>query len=222
MSAAEKRLDSIAHNIANSDTPAYKRMDSVTQSFRLKRGAEWDDQPRSWQRTDFSQGTLRPTGSPWHVGLEGDGFFVVDSPQGQLYTRNGSLRIDDQGVLQTVEGYPVAWSNQRGQLDPRGANPVIEKDGTVFQGDQEIGQMRIVSFDRLDQLRQNDIGYWKASPSLAEQESKAIVHQGTLEGSNTSAVDELVGLIRVQRSFESTARLLQMVDQSYQRLTRRT
>ncbi len=222
MRSAERQLESIAHNLANSDTPAYKRRSTVTQTFRLERNGSGDEQPRTSQRIDFAQGQLERTQIATHFALDGQGFFAVEGPKGEVYTRNGTFRLDNTGVLQTTEGYPVAWQGSTGAIDPVGEPIRVETDGTVRQGVKELGKLKLAGFDDLEALSQNELGYWVAPRGLQPGESDAAVLQGVLEGSNTSSIDELVAMIRVQRSFESSARMLAMIDESYQRLTSRS
>src|SRR6476646_9639347 len=101
-------LDLLANNIANTGTAGYK---SDREFYNLYTSAEADTQTtlpnveRNW--IDFGQGILKETGSPLDVALAGRGFLTADSPNGPLYTRNGSLHLSTKGVLETVDGYPL-------------------------------------------------------------------------------------------------------------------
>src|SRR5580704_18425517 len=111
--ARMQSLDLVANNIANASTGGYKG-DSEFYSLFASEAASADalDPPstapmieRQW--TDFSQGLLQPTNNPLDFGISGKGFFVVQSPSGPLYTRNGNFRFDTKGQLVTGEGYPL-------------------------------------------------------------------------------------------------------------------
>jgi len=219
MRVAERRLEAIAANLANIETPAYKRDTTTVRAFRLPRGERDDTGLAAHRRTDFTQGELQPSSSPFHLALSGPGFFAVEAPAGELYTRNGTFHVDAAGVLQSAEGFPVAWASRSGTIDPIGPPVTIAADGTVRQGPGAIGSLRLVDFDDPGALARLGGGYFRADGALRETSSAAEVHQGALERSNASAVDELVAMIQVQRSFEGAARLMQMIDQSYRRLT---
>lgn len=218
MRASQARLEAITSNLANVSTPAFKRRSSVTHAFVVggNDGRHQDFATRT--RIDFSQGPLERTGNPLDVALLGDGFFAVDGPAGEVYTRAGSFRLDAEGTLLTPEAFPVAWESGGGRLDPAGETVGIDEAGTVFQGQNEVGRLKIVAFEALDELRPGHAGYYEADADLRRTPADTTVHQYALEGANTSAVDELVNLISVQRSFESAANLLRTIDQSYRRL----
>lgn len=218
MDVGQRRMDSIAANLANVTTPAFKRLSTSTQAFKVSRGGHDVSGVRLRQQVDFTQGILERTSAPTDVALVGDGFFVVDSRAGELYTRNGSFRLDEEGTLMTHEGYPVAWEGARGRIDSVGAEIVIDPTGTVRQGSNTVGKLKLVSFDDPTQLNIDRRGYFVAPPEMPRNESTAEVHQGALERSNVSAVDELVSMIQVQRNFEVASNLMRSIDQTYRRL----
>jgi flagellar basal body rod protein FlgG len=219
LGTAEKRLESIAANLANLSVNGFKRSNVSTRSFQSVLNGEMRTSVTSKRSTDFSQGELRTTGEPLDVALHGPGFFAVESPTGEVYTRDGRFFLDDKGVLQTMEGLPVAWEGSRGTLDPVGAPATIDEEGNVRQGEQAVGRLRVVDFDRTDLLTTDRRGFFRAPPTLQPSASTATVRHGQLEQSNANAIDELVALIAVQRQFESGTRLMSTIDQTYRRLT---
>ena len=216
--AQERRLEAIAHNLANANTPAFKKSASITEGFQVERQGVTDEQPRTWHQTDWSQGDIKRTEVPTHLALMGEGFFTLEGDQGELYTRNGAFRLDDRGVLQTAEGYPLAWDGPRGLIDPVGTPVTIEPTGAVTQGGTRVGQLKLTNFVDADRLIIEETGFFRAPLGLQEVPTDAVVHQGALESANTSPVDELIAMIRVQRTFESVARMLTQIDESYDRL----
>ena len=96
----------------------------------------------------------------------------------------------------------------------------IDESGLVFQDGNQIGKLRVVDVPAKDQLSPISGGYWVAAPNLQQVPSDAEVFQGAVEGSNASAVDELIELVRVQRQYESAANLMTTLDRTYQRLNR--
>ena len=218
MTSAEKRLEVIASNLANLGTNGFKRTSTSSASFdallegRVVRGVA------SSRGIDFAQGPLRATGEPYDLALHGEGFFAVEGPGGELYTRDGRFVVDERGVLQTVEGRPIAWEGARGTLDPVGAPVTIDAEGRVRQGELPVGTIRVVAFVRPGLLRPQSGGFFSAPSEALARPSLAQVRQGHLETANVSAVDELVALIAVQRRFEAGTRVMTAIDQSYRRL----
>jgi flagellar basal body rod protein FlgG len=220
MRASDKRLEVIAHNLANVDTHAYKRQGTAAHSFQVKTV----DGPKQGLRTelssDWSQGNLDRTGNPYDLALFGGGFFAVDGPRGEVYTRAGSFQVDPEGVLVSADGHPLAWEKKYGVIDPAGVPVVIGTDGVVAQGQREVGRLRIVDFADRNRLAQNAEGYYEAPPGARRRAHTAEVHQGALERSNAVGLEEVVALVTVQRAFEAAANVMSMIDDSYQRLTR--
>ncbi len=220
MVSHERRLDAIATNLANVGTVGYKRVGTAANEFRVVRGRGQARGMVVRSKIDFSQGNLRRTEREYDLALWGDGFFAVDSPDGEVYTRDGDLRLTFDGVLVTDEGWPVAWTRRSASIDATGRPVTVRGDGVVVQGTTRLGQLRIVDFVDQGRLRQGEYGYWHAPADLAKATHTATVHQYSLEESNSSGVEEMIAMIGVQRAFESAANLLSSIDESYRRLTR--
>lgn len=220
MRASEQRLEAITANLANASTPAYKRRTAVSRSFEVGTGDRHHREIGTSFATDFSQGRIERTEDPFALALKGEGFFVVEGPDGEAFTRNGSFQLDDSGVLQTPEGYAVVWDGGRGRIDPVGEAVRIDTSGRVFQGAADVGRLKVVAFEEPELLRIDRLNYFQDPGALARTETDAEVHQFALERSNASTVDELIAMITVQRGFESATNLLQMLDQTYRRLNR--
>lgn len=216
MRAGEKRLESIAHNIANVATRGYKRETTFTHALSTHRAS--GTQISTSSTPDLSQGQLETTGNPLDLALDGRGWFVVENDRGRSYVRDGSFRIDERGSLVTREGLPVAWKGSRATLRAVGEAVVIDVDGKVRQGESTIGQLDVVDVEDPSVLVPVGEGRWIAPPNTRELPSKALVRQGNVESSNVEAMDELVALITIQRSFESAATAVRTIEQSYRRL----
>lgn len=219
LGAAEKRLETIAANLANSSAPGFKRSGTASFSFDALLGQRIERRVAARTTIDYTQGPLKPTEGTFDIALHGTGFFTVEGAQGELYTRDGRFFADDKGVLQTMDGLPVAWEGARGTVDPGGAAVTVDTEGIVRQGDQTVGRLRIVDFEHYEQLEHQGGGFFAAPRNVLPIASEALVRQGQLEQANVSPIDEMVALIAVQRQFEAGTRLLQTIDQSYRRLT---
>ena len=220
MRANQRSLDTIATNLANLGTTGFKRTRTAEHAFELPtehgrvRGLQAKDS------VDFRQGELDRTGRALDVALFGEGFFAVEAGEsGEAYTRDGVFHMDERGTLVSDDGHQVAWDSLTGTIDPVGLPVEIDGEGFVRQGDTEVGRLRIVNFEDPSRLSQDRHGYWRAPNNLREVAHTAVVHQGALEQSNATGMEEMVAMIAVQRSFESVANVMSSIEDSYSRLT---
>jgi flagellar basal body rod protein FlgG len=220
MRAAERQLDVVAHNLANVDTVGYKRQGTAAHAFRVPTAVGEKKGLGTLQTVDWSQGNLLRTGNVYDVALFGDGFLALDTPRGEVYTRGGQLQVDQSGVLMSGEGYPLVWDKQTGLIDPAGMPVVIDGEGQVMQGERELGRLRVVDFRDYRGLRQDGDGYWTAPAGARRKAHSAAVHQGALEQSNASSIEDVVAMVTIQRSFEAASNVMSMINESYTRLTR--
>jgi flagellar basal body rod protein FlgG len=214
----EKRLDTIASNLANLSANGYKRQTSVTRSFTVGQGDRKHAEIATQQATDFTQGQVERTGNTHDFALDGDGFFAVDTPTGRAYTRDGRFHLDGEGTLLTADGHPVAWEGSRGRVQPTGEPIVADASGTVRQGEASIGRLRVVDFDDVQRLEQDSRGMWRAPRGLEEKPATAAVRQASVERANVNAMDELVAMVVAQRRFENSTTVMRSIEQTYKRL----
>ena len=221
MRAQERQLGAIAGNLANVDTPGFKRGVSATHEFRLPVAREVRGLVEA-QRVDFSQGELERTGRDLDLALFGEGFFAVEGPEGEVYTRDGSFHVDPGGTLVDGMGAPLAWAERRAPVDPAGLPITVDGDGAVRQDGRLLGRLRIVAFRDPQGLVPDGAGNWRAPVGLAETTATAVVHQRALERSNATGIEEMVAMIEVQRAFQASANVFGNIQESYRRLTRPT
>ncbi len=224
----EKRLEVIANNLANVDTTAFKRDDafsnqliSATELFKNGSPDPTEQDLNQQTYTDFSQGPMEQTGNPLDVGINGQGFFVVQTSGGTMLTRDGSFTLSQDGTLETCDGAPVMGTNGPIRIDDvqqlQKSQLVIQPDGTVKAGDKIYGQLQVVipgSYSQLSkaggnlyQLKQGGIIQQVTNSSLD-------IKQGYLEGSNVNAIDEMVAMIQLQTEFQAGQKSIQSQDQS--------
>jgi flagellar basal-body rod protein FlgF len=210
MRANLQSLDLLANNMANTSTNGYKG-DSEFHTVFVSEAAEGGDSgepvalpmiQRHW--TDFAQGTLEPTNNPLDLGLSGKGFFTVQGPSGNLYTRNGSFQLSGTGTLVTKEGYPLLdKSGQPIKLLKPGAPIVVSADGTVQQSGQPIGVLQTVDFKDAGALLKQGGNYFESAPGAQPDKPESTqVLQGKIETSNVNAAHGAVRLVNVMRQFE--------------------
>jgi flagellar basal-body rod protein FlgF len=199
-------LDMLANNLANATTAGYKLDREFYSVFgeadaSMGGGTRLPMIDKHW--TDFSQGTLDPTGSPVDFALSGRGFFTAEGPSGPLYTRNGSFRVSAQGVLTTAEGYPVRAVGG-GTIKLTSNAPIeVNAQGSVSQSGQSIGRIEISDFTDPNELSKVGHSYYRASPAAnPATPTGTTVAQGKLESSNVVAAESAVRLVGVMRHSE--------------------
>ncbi len=213
MRSRTETLDALANNIANAGTAGYK---ADSESYNLYFGQDaWDayDENRpmgsemplvqkDW--TNFTQGTLVDTGNMGDVALTSEGFFVVQTASGLLYTRTGHFRIGKSGKLETTDGYAVQGTNGKPlQLDPTKAF-TISPSGQVSQDHAAVGDLQILNVDTVDNLTKRGGTYFMLSPTAKTSPAKDTqVMQGKIEESNVEPTQATVKLVGVLRQFEA-------------------
>jgi flagellar basal-body rod protein FlgG len=249
--AQSERLDTIANNLANADTNGFKKdqvefrsVMSSAVSAAMKEGVpvkpytekdfhRLDGADKAYvavdgSYTDFSQGRAKVTASPLDVALEGKGFLEVLSPQGVRYTRQGSLRMNQDGALVTMDGFPVL---SPGGQEAEGGKPVareellaraitlnpsagskvtITSDGRIYQGKQQVSQLSVVEFVDNNLLSKEGSSLFKneTPANVSTSPVTTRVEQGMLETSNVNAVAEMTDMLKATRLFEANEKVV--------------
>lgn len=218
--AAMQRLDVISNNLANANTPGFKgdrlQFESVlanTKNPTLAAGNLTDLPVFSGEKffTDYSAGPLKQTGNTLDVALDGDGFFVVNTPQGKAYTRQGSFQRDATGKLVTGDGYEVQG---RGPITIAGGRVDIDGKGGVLVDGVPAGTLEVVDFPKPYALEKIGNGLFiPADPQVAPQAvTTASVKQGFIEESNVNVVTEMARMIETSRYFDSCQKVIRSYD----------
>jgi len=209
---AIEQLDITANNIANVNTPGFKKIleEEMSQHVPNNRGDAYNLLvfPR-FKATHvlLEQGSLKETGNPLDLAIKGEGFFAVRTKAGELYTRNGHFFIDADGRLVDSKGNPVL-DIADGEIFLDGAKPVtITKDGVVYQGNERVAVLKVVSFDSVSPVGNS---YYRGNGQPLPTEAEVL--QGYLEMSNVDPVKEMVELINAQRRFEIYGNLIRGLD----------
>lgn len=196
----------VANNLANVNTDAFK-VDRMTA--RLLNGEE---SPIPVQLTDFQQGSLRETGRTLDLALDGDGFFVVQSENGERLTRGGSFRLDAGGQLIDSQGAPVL--GREGPIMIAGGMVEVLRDGAVMVDGAMVDALRIETVDDLPGLMKEGTGRYVAAGATASVESgTAMVMQGCVEEANLDPVTSMVELVKIQNAYKANVDVLQAMDE---------
>lgn len=229
--AQVNKLSHISNNIANVTTPSFKRTEG---SFGQQLSAEMDTasvplSPDGQTQTAqgagyvpeiiFAQGAMAPTGRPWDLAVEGGGFIELDHAGKTVYVRGGSFNVDSDGRVSHGSGAVMP-----GIAVPQGATAVeIGLDGTITyatgEGFVPGGNIRLVTFVNVAGLEH--IGQGQFAPTVnsgaAVNATQGQIHQGFLESSNVSLVDEMTSLIQAQRAYQANIRSVQQFDTMWEK-----
>jgi flagellar basal-body rod protein FlgF len=216
--AREKRLDTIADNIANAGTAGFRATEVKFEE--LVSGAGQKSVAFASTGTNYlsdRQGELVQTGDPLDFASKGNAWFAISTPAGQVMTRDGRFTMLNTGALVTHEGYPVLDAGGAPiQLNPTGGTPVVSLDGTIRQDGHLQGAIGLFDFTPGDDVKRfgNSGVIPSAPPQPAIDRSDVGVLQGYIEQSNVNAIQEMTKLIALQRNFDSTASLVRQSESS--------
>lgn len=211
--AQEIRLASIANNLANAQTPGYKASKPIFEAV-LSSAVTDSENPNTYvavydAHVDFSNAPLIQSDSQLDVAIEGDGFFVIDTPNGPIYTRNGQFTVDSEKRLVTMSGDTVRGDG--GPITVDGKQIIIENDGSVFVDGRMSGRIAVTVFQNKGYLKPAGKGYFTNSePTNGEIEaSNYSLKQGAYEASNVEVMKEMIEIIATVRAYESYTKLQQ-------------
>lgn len=218
--AAMKRLDIISNNLANVNTPGFKKDHMSFESLlagpvnppAVPQGSTADPiLQRENIYIDYGAGPVSQTGNPLDLAIDGDGFFVVQTPDGQAYTRQGNFRLSADGTLVTADGLPVL--GQGGPIRAQGSVIEIDYKGVVTVDGTPSGTISVVDFPRPYALTKTDgARFVPADAQAAPQAASGSIRQGHLEGSNVDSISEMVQMIETNRYFEACSKVIKGFD----------
>lgn len=230
------KQDAVANNLANVNTGGYKKQIAVTRAFpnmlisrlgEIEKNRQGKYEPVPVEvigglgtgaaidkiYSDLSMGNIRKTDSTTDLALNSNGYFAVQTDQGERYTRNGQFKINSEGILTTNQGYPVLdTGNQPITIE---GEFLVDDLGNITVNNETIAQLKVVNFDNAQYLvREGD------NLLSSEQAGNILARPGLLQGyvedSNVNAVKEMVELINVARAYESLQKVVQAEDETTQ------
>ena len=217
-SVLARQMDVIATNLANLETAGFKSENMIfTELIEKTADGEFLSLVHdvSFVR-DLAEGPFTGTNSSLDLAIDGDGYFVVDTPDGERYTRHGVFQLDDTGNIVTTEGHQVLGSGGAPIAIPLDTSTItIARDGTISADTNEIGRIKLVRFDDPQALSKVGSGLYdaKGQPPLPANDSQ--VFQGMIENSNVKGVVEMTRMIDTVRSYQAAAKL---ADTEHQRI----
>lgn len=236
MVAQQYNLDTIANNLANVNTTAFKQMRAEFQDLMYETftaGGGTNDAGNAQQvglgsrfaatAANFAPGALQATGNPLDIAINGDGFFQVLRPDGTTaYTRDGSFKVSADGTLVTSDGYIL---QPQTQIDPRATGVSMSRNGVIsfmLPGEAEpteLPPLEIARFPNPAGLMRVGQNLYVAGGSSGEAtvsqpdvDGAGFLQGGFLEGSNVQVVEEMVRMIMAQRAYEINSKAIQTAD----------
>lgn len=233
MANEQKRLDIISNNLANAATVGYKK-DSVTnQSFdnfltlKIKDSSElYNDRPIGTMNlgvklgevyTDYKQGSLRETGNPFDLAIEGKGFFNVSTTDGDgnqviKYTRDGSFTMNQDGKIVDANGNSLMGESGEITLPQDAGNIAIDTDGSIYANGVYVDKVITTDFTDYNYLKKQGDSLYTALDGAGGVTGTASIRQGYTEQSNVNVITEMVDMIAVTRAYEANQKVIQTVD----------
>ncbi len=208
----ERKQEIVANNLANVSTDGFKAQRVFAQLLDGVR-------PVAQATSDLSTGNLRQTGNVLDVAVDGEGFFVVQTPDGERYTRGGALRLDEKHQLVDTDGR--ALIGEKGTPLKLLSGPIeISKTGEVTQNGQIVDRLRMESAPKNAQLERQGETLWVPPTTRAPMKPDARnVKQGYLEESNVNSMSALVDMVAVQRAYASVQKAIVEMDHANETIT---
>jgi len=212
-----RQMDVVANNIANMNTPGFKGESMMFAEYLSpSRGEERARTDMLSYTVDFGTvrdegtGPLNHTGNTLDLAISGDGYFEVETEFGRLFTRNGRMMLDPDGMIVTSGGHAVLSKDGTPFfIAPNESEITVARDGSVSTETGPIGQISVVSFQDPQALRRVQAGLYDADDMDAEPVESAAVMQGMLEGSTVIPTQEITTMIKVQRAYEMTQKMIE-------------
>jgi flagellar basal-body rod protein FlgF len=224
--ALRREMDVIANNVANAGTNGFKRRSADSREFQMP-VASGDTFKRGQDRRvsfvvdrgtplDTSTGALERTNNPLDAAISGDGWFVVRTPQGERFTKNGAMMLNAAGELVNSDGHAMIGEQGPFTFGNEETNLAISGDGTVSSSNGSRGRLRIVRFANQQALENAGANLFTTTQQ-PEPATNARLQTGVIERSNVQPVIEISRMIEVTRRYQSVASLIGRTDE-----TRRT
>jgi flagellar basal-body rod protein FlgF len=215
-------LETTAQNLSNVDTTGYRAMTPVFREVLAQAGGRGSTVRFSAIRKtaiDLTPGALRETGNPLDVALGPSSFLAVQTPAGERYSRAGSLKVAPNGTLTTQRGQPILGEANKPITVAENATVSISAQGEVTANGESVGFMRVVSFDRPDQMTYEGHGVLAANAEAGRpKQSTEPLEVGRLEESNASTVRAMTDLMAANRMFEAMEQAIGTFSQIDRRL----
>ncbi len=205
----------VANNIANSATTGFRQEGLIFSEYvRSSPGSESISMSRANIRnTSSEQGALTETGGTFDLAIEGDSYFMVETPQGQRLTRSGAFSPNAAGDLVTMDGHRVLDAGRAPVFIPSDAKSIkFGQDGTLSADGRPLGQIGLFKPVETHTMVREDGVMFRVDGEI-EDSFDGRVHQGFIEGSNVNAIGQITRMIEIQRAYEMGQSFLETEDE---------
>jgi len=213
--ALERRLNTIADNMANMNTVGFRstevKFDEVLSKTRNDINAKVAFVTQGNDYLNTRTGQLQQTGNPLDFSIKGDAWFAIDTPAGQVLTRDGRFTMDETGQLRSIRGFAVLDSGGSPiQLNREAGPPTVGADGIILQNGQPVATLGLFTADITKGFNryENEGVIPVDNPQPVLEGFQNSVVQGYIEQSNVNGISEMTQLIQVNRAFESISSLM--------------
>jgi flagellar basal-body rod protein FlgF len=219
------RLDVVANNIANADTPGFKAdypifktnyaylSDNAYDGYRQ---AMKDVRSFYNSKSSMQPGPIHYTGRKGDVAIDGSGFFTVQSPQGEAYTRAGDFRTNVEGTITTAGGMPVLGEGGPITVDA-GQEFTVGQDGTVYVGTEAVDKLRVADFDPSSLTKIGSNLFIKQAGAAERPDPEYTILGESLESSNVNVVRQMASMVTAGRQFEAYQKAIKLLDDTNSR-----
>jgi len=211
--ALQRRLDTIANNVANSATSGFRAENVTFESILSRQAIAYSS--KGGTTFSMSAGGLVQTDNPLDIAIQGDGFFAISTPGGTVYTRDGRLSVSPTGEVQTLGGHALLdTSGSPLQVSPELGPVMVAPNGVISQNSKPIGTIGLFKLPAGAQLVRGS-GAGLVSNLPAEQIidfTENNIKQGYVENANVNPVREMTRLVAVSRAFEALSSSLDQSD----------
>lgn len=225
---SQKAINVISNNVTNASTAGFKSQSTIESSFgdhlvsRLSEAPGLSSKnigPASFMTvnidrfTDFTQGNIEQTGRSLDLAINGEGFFLVESESyGQVATRNGQFRLDEDGTL-ILDGVGKVLNDGKRPINLESSNFTVDSRGVIYEDGDEVDTLFVTHFDPEDKLERvgNDLFRMEGGYRRLEEENYAIL-QGIIEKSNVNLAQEMSKIITEQNHYQSCTQILKIYD----------
>jgi len=226
MESASRGQEIAAENLTHSVTPGYRRQGTLFELNTDANSGESATQntanarsPRGY--SNFESGPLQQTSDPLDLALVGNAFFVLDGPNGPVYTRNGGFERNASGQLQARgSGYRLRGSGGAISVPPDATQINVTADGVVFANGGEVGRLQLATFDRPETMRRVGATLFDADNPQTPPPGAVRIAQGYREGSNVQPVQEMVAMMVGMRHYQAAEKALSALSDAIAQNTR--
>ncbi len=209
-----REMNLTANNIANINTPGFKKQSMLFVEHLNQANNAGSVDNKISQVNDYGsyrdngQGALHKTDNSLDLAIQGEGFFVIKTPEGQKYSRAGSFTLNSQREIVTKDGHKVMGDGGPLIIPEEASYITVTEDGTVNTNSGEVGKIKLVTFNNLNNVVPTGNNLFESTKDKETPVTNPSIQQGMIEKSNVQPVLEMTRMIEIQRMFEMTQNLV--------------